>query len=109
MIRLQVWRAFFNCVGLGKQLHEEWRALQQRVGADTSLYWAVGDIEDAYGSVLLPHLYQILQEFHRNLSPPESGRWRSGDYILKQKKFIRIRIFNPKMFEKFICVQKLQN
>jgi hypothetical protein len=56
------------------------------VGADTPLYWAVGDIEDAYGSVLLPHLYQILQEFHRNLSPPESGRWSSSDYLLKQKK-----------------------
>ncbi len=54
-------------------MHVEWTALQGRVPPHTRLYWAVGDIEDAYGSVLLPKLYQILQEFHLDFTGPESG------------------------------------
>jgi hypothetical protein len=59
----------------GRQLHEKWTELQQLVPPCTPLYWAVADIWDAYGSVLLPRLYQILGEFYSDEAGPESGEY----------------------------------
>ena len=59
---------------VGNRLHEKWTALQEQVPADCPLYWAVVDIEDAYGSVLLPKLRQIIGEF------PVNPGYESGQY-----------------------------
>ena len=76
----------------GNILCEQWEKLVLDLDQDTKLFWVTADISDAFGSIRLSKLCQILDECHNRLQADSEGLMKEMKVMKETKERLKRRL-----------------